>query len=187
MSPDSRPFLPTALLHFWTLSGLLPAFGMTSFRPYQLSSVNHFPAGNRSRPPLSLTWCRQSIRSFHPPSPTPEAVFCSPLVAYHSTWTHPGGLVFPARLHAILLPAFGFLAGCRCCSIRLSAASRFAVPVAPRIVHAIVPLSFRCFLLRRLALWHSRLSFACPPSRFIQLQIEIKTPRCRGKTRKTKK
>ena len=171
-------YLPNLIANFWTLSGCCTATGMTSFRPHALSSVNHFPAGCRCRPPLSVAWCRQSIRSFHPPVPAPIAVFCSPLVAYCPTWTHPIRPVFPlARLHAIMLPALGFLAGCRCCSIRLSAASRFAVPVASRIVHAIVPLSFRCFLLRRLALCLSRLSRPVSSGRLFWSLVKNKTPR----------
>ncbi len=122
--PAVAHFLPNRIANFWTLSDSCMASGMTSFRPYQLSSVNHFPAGSHSRPPLSLTWCRQSIRSFHPPAHTPIAVFCSPLVAYCPTWTHPDGLFFPlARLHAIMSRLLD--------SLQVVAVAQFVFPPPP--------------------------------------------------------
>jgi len=121
--------------------------------------MNHFPAGNRSRSPLTVAWFRQSICSFHPPAPTSIAVFCPPLVAYCSTWTHPRssdfsisaatrdyvpGFWIPCRLSLLLNSSFRRL------PFRRSSCS------AHRSRHraSVIPM----LLLRRLALWHSRLS-----------------------------
>jgi hypothetical protein len=73
-----------------------------------------------------------------------------------------------------------FRAGCRFRSFRLSSASRFFVPVVPRTVHAIVPLSFRCWCFTALLSGTPGYRGLCHRVVCFGSRVKNKTPRYRS-------